>query len=481
MARKTFVTLFVIAVVMRVAFIARAPLWYDENFTLILARLPFWTMIQATAGDVHPPLWYLLEWSIYHAAPGLPVWFIRVPALVFSLAAFWMFAKLIIVLQVPGRMQIGALTLMAILPMQIWYAQEGRMYSMLEFLVLSALYAGLKRRWVWFTLSAIALCYTQNYGLIYCAVIGFVIVAVLDWDKEHARYFGYAIALTGMAYLPWVLVILGQMSDIEGRYWIIDTSAGAVLNIFYKQFWISAMDAPGILSSYVVTFAALIIGVYAMMREKLAAWFTVMTMAFAPLGLSWLASMLWQPILLHRPLIGISPFLYIIVTAPFNHERSIVNRQSLYAACFAVPIFIFGIGGYYINVADMKGEGIESPILETLTYVTDNWQDGDILYYADDGPMVDLMPYTSMPQFRMPECETPILGELSDATRAALGVSIAELSDVSYTRAWVYAPRSPMHPLCYERQIAGMAPIGKQVITVDDSEYITSGVWLVEK
>jgi hypothetical protein len=35
--------------------------------------------------------------------------------------------------------------------------------------------------------------------------------------------------------------------------------------------------------------------------------------------------------------------------------------------------------------------------------------------------------------------------------------------------------------LCYEDQIAAIAPQGQQVLTVDDNEFIQSGVWLVEK
>jgi hypothetical protein len=41
-------------------------------------------------------------------------------------------------------------------------------------------------------------------------------------------------------------------------------------------------------------------------------------------------------------------------------------------------------------------------------------------------------------------------------------------------------PRSPLHPQCYEAQIADMAK-GAPLILVDDNIFITSGVWLVEK
>jgi hypothetical protein len=149
----------------------------------------------------------------------------------------------------------------------------------------------------------------------------------------------------------------------------------------------------------------------------------------------------------------------------------------MYAASFIAPILMFGVSGYYLNISAMKG----SPLLSALEYVTANWQDGDLIYYADDGPMLNLMPYTALPQYKMPACDTAVLGSLSDTTRAALGITIADLSDVPHARAWVFAPRSPLHPLCYEEQIKAIAPAGAQLITIDDNEFIQSGVWLVEK
>jgi len=134
----------------------------------------------------------------------------------------------------------------------------------------------------------------------------------------------------------------------------------------------------------------------------------------------------------------------------------------------------------------MKGEGATSSLIDSLAYVTANWQEGDVIYYTDDGPMINLMPYTKLPQYKMPACDervgyAPVLGSLSDVTRAAFDISIVDLQDVPHKRAWVFAPRSPLHPLCYEDQIAAIAPEGQELITVDDNEFISSGVWLVER
>ena len=480
MTRKTFWILFTIAAVLRIFLLGRAPLWYDENFTLILARLPFARMIAATAGDVHPPLWYLIEWTMYHVAPWLPAWAIRIPAMIFSLLAFVMFIHVCNALYIPQRVTVAAAALMAVLPMQLWYAQEGRMYAMLEFLVLAALWTGLTRQWLWFFLCSLAMLYTQNYGMFYLAVISFVLV-VMDWASLHP------ITLSGLVsvllYSPWAIVISRQMAEINGRYWIVNSGAGAVLNAVYKQFWAMAMYEPGVVPSFVLTFAALIIGGYFLLRDRHTAWWPVLAMAFAPLGLAWLVSVMWQPLLLFRPLIGISPFLYLVVVWPVIRWT---QPERLYAACFAMPLLVLGMGGYYTQIPAMKGEGVISPLLTVMDYVRAHWQPGDVIYYTDDGPMVNLMPYADdLPQYRMPACEekigfAPVLGSLSDKTREAIGIQVTDLDDVTYTRAWVFAPRSPLHPLCYEDQIRFIA-VGDPLITVDDNEFISSGVWLVEK
>ena len=487
MTRNRFLALFIVAAALRLFAIWRAPLWYDENFTLLLARLPLDQLMQATAGDVHPPLWYLIEWAFFHAFPAAPVWMLRLPAAAFSLLALYTLYRLCHVIKLPARVETLALIFMAIMPFQIWYAQEGRMYALLEFLVLYALYAGLTRRWVWFTLAAIAMTYTQNYGILYM-----VTIAIVLFIEDRAVFSRVALAglLTILAYLPWYTVMQSQMSTIEGRYWIMDDGPGAVLNAIYKQFWASAMLEPGVFPSYVLTFAALSMGVIAITRVKHPAAGLVIAMAFMPVLLSWVISVFWQPILLFRPLIGISPFLYILAAFAFEPPAEAspdsAMRQRLVFTIFAAPLFMFGIAGYYQNIQAMKGEGAVSSMLEAFAYVRANWQEGDVLYYTDDGPMINIMPYAvDMPQYKLPACDervgyAPVLGSLSDTTRAALGIAMTNLQDVDYTRAWVFAPRSPLHPLCYEEQIKDIAPEGEQVLTVDDNEFIDSGVWLIE-
>lgn len=489
-----FDIIFYAAFTLRVAGIWIPQLWYDENFTLILARLPFDRMIAATAGDVHPPLWYVIEWMFIRLFPDpglLPAWMLRIPAFAFSMIAFVVFRYVLDELQIPERVKIGALVLMAILPMQIWYAQEARMYSLLELEVLLALLFALRGNFIGLFFASLAMLYTQNYAAFYLACIAFVVLLLDGWTtRPRLVLLLTSQSISAVLFLPWVKVMANQMTTINGRYWIQEQSVGDVLNTVYKLFWTSSMPSFGLFSALLVTFMAITVGVLHLVKSKHPAMWTVLIMAFGPLLLAWIASVLWQPILLFRPLIGIAPFLYIVAAWPMDKlfERGQIKswREMAIAGALIIPIFVSGLGGYYKNVPDMKSDGAVSPLIDALDYVKANWRDGDVIYYTDDGPMVNLSPYASgLPQYEMAACGDrlnvgPVLGSLSPATRAAIGIPVAELSELEFERAWVFAPSSPLHPQCYEDHIAPYTP-GDPLIVVDDNAFISSGVWLVER
>ena len=52
--------LLILAFALRIAGLAAHNIWWDEGIGVWLARMPAWEIIQWTAGDVHPPIYYLL-------------------------------------------------------------------------------------------------------------------------------------------------------------------------------------------------------------------------------------------------------------------------------------------------------------------------------------------------------------------------------------------------------------------------------------
>ena len=56
--------IFLIATIIRFYRLDAAPYWYDEAFTGLLMRLDLPALLDAIAGDTHPPLYYLLVWLV---------------------------------------------------------------------------------------------------------------------------------------------------------------------------------------------------------------------------------------------------------------------------------------------------------------------------------------------------------------------------------------------------------------------------------
>src|SRR3989304_563776 len=74
------------AVALRFTHIVYYPLWFDEAWSAWVAALPFDRMIKAVAGDVHPPLYFVILWGLVHVL-GDSMFVVRLPSALFSLAS----------------------------------------------------------------------------------------------------------------------------------------------------------------------------------------------------------------------------------------------------------------------------------------------------------------------------------------------------------------------------------------------------------
>jgi uncharacterized membrane protein len=495
MKPSTFWKLFAFAALLRFALIWQAEMWYDESFSYLLSTLPIDRMIQAIIGDVHPPLYYLLIWPLGQI-PNLAPWMIRLPSAIFSLCSLWIFWRVLETLHIRERVQIIALSLMTILPMQLLYAQEARMYALLEMEFLLAIYAVLNRRWVVMALATVALLYTQNYGLFYAPVVwtAGMIRAPRDWKRLTV-----SMAVAGLTWLPWSSVMFQQMQLIGGNYWIFSKGIGAVLYTLYELFWAFSFSPFEMLVVPIIlgTLAWLMVGiiyVFAEIRKDILferafniEWFEdvfhrhhiiALLLAFGPLLLAVIVGLIWNPILLFRPLIGTSPFLILICAWPLAALST--TRSRLAALIFIAPMLIIGFGSFYLNNNFQKeGAGVHT----SLEYVVDHWQEGDILYHAGDTSVVNWLPYSpQLTHVMRPDCEVRPYGALSDQTREAFGINIAPLEQVTYRRAWVVWSWNPLSPGCeYDYMSQLTARAGPPALVIEDNKFIYAAIWLLEK
>jgi len=200
-------------------------LWYDEGWSVHLARITPWQALPQimSSGHTHPPLYYLLL-GVWQALGGPSEFIMRFPSLAFGVLTVVLGYRL-------GRESFGRGTglatalLLALAPPQIAYSQEARSYTLfaLEYALLILLVCRfLRRRWRlspgdWAALILVETMalYTHYFALMLLAYLGLVMLGSLAWDRRWMalrRWLG-AQLLVGLIYLPWVWTAARQLGE----------------------------------------------------------------------------------------------------------------------------------------------------------------------------------------------------------------------------------------------------------------------------
>lgn len=457
---KHYVTLFVIGVVLRLVQLGAGRLWYDEAFTRLLAGLDLYHMIQATAGDTHPPLYYFLVPDTSNTL------LIRLPSFVLSLLGMYVFYLLLQKLTWPESTKLYAFGLMCILPFGVHFAQEARMYSLLQVLVLTGLLWLLEKRWMGLAAVSGLILYTHNYGLFYVAALG--LSALVIYRRDVLKPW-LALAVGGLAWLPWFFVLLGQMGIVVGGYWIQPVTPGAVLYSMYMLFFPFAM--PDMLQpiSALIVFGVLVLMVIRVAENKPDGWQWMFVLAFAPLLMAVLVSLAWRPMLLFRGLAGSAPIVYALVG--WTLGRYPLQRSYSYA--LLLPVLVFGMYGHYAYNVEAKSSQTDMLVQD----VRQGWQDGDVLVYLSDDMSVLLQVYApELEQIKLPDCGHTA-GSLSPQTRAAIGT----VEGVPLGDYWLVTSVGPTSNPCVIQQAELAQSGGELISTYRDDELVTIQLWRVNR
>jgi len=474
MTKRLLIATAVLGVLLRIIPIWTRQPWYDENFTIILARLPLSDLLAATAWDVHPPLWYLLCWPLAHL--NLPGWAIcRIPALLASLASLWVFWQILRETATSPRVRTAAFVLFALLPTQIYYAQEGRQYALLTLLFLLGWLCILRRQWLGLFVSALAMLYLHNYGILYAAALW---LAGLVHGRGKWRQLTLALLAAGILFLPWVFLLFRQMTEIRGAHWMVHFTAASALSDIAHAFWSKSTSLAAIILNFTVFWGILGWSLIHGLRTRTLNLPAVL-LAFIPPLLAVIGSLLWQPIMLFRALVPIGAFLVLIIAAPLDWLSQFRWRLYL-AGFFLLPALLTNIASTSIRHL-WPDTDIEAPALE---YIAAHWQPGDLIYHNYDGLFVAAEAWQALPpgaeMIRLPECGT-ILGGLSPETRRRIGEIEAPLP-ADAGRVWTFALESPHTPACEYDQLQALGLLdAPPVLCTEDDKLILSCLYLVEK
>jgi uncharacterized membrane protein len=463
-----------VGILLRIIPVWAPPTWYDENFSILLGRLPIGRMFYATAGDVHPPLWYLICWPLAHI-PNIPAWaIVRLPSVLAGIATLWVWWQILQIMVPSPRVRLVAFGLFCLLPQQIYYSQEGRMYALLTLLVLLAWLCILHHRWYWLVVVAAAMLYLQNYGLLYAAALWFAAM-IYNRNSRYNWRVTISMLMAGILYIPWLIVLLRQMGHISGSYWILYFSLPRVLADLAHTFFATSTLKADMVNIAVFYGVLTWVLIWSLRRRTLN--LPAAILAFLPLVLAALVSLIWQPIMLHRALIPSSAFIALLLAEPVEHLKL---RSLLMLAVFFVPALLVNILGTAIRAHWADNTLIREQAV--LSMIDSRWQKGDLLFYADDGIYVTGEVYWKNVDNAMRMTTYGMTyGALSPQTRSAIGERTGNLSGPVTGRTWVISAETPLNPTCEHDYMQGHGLLKTRPVAC--SEYdslVKSCVYLVE-
>ncbi|MBC7233445.1 MAG: glycosyltransferase family 39 protein [Chloroflexi bacterium] len=230
-SRLLFIAVILWATILRFYNLADQSLWYDEGFSIALAKASWAKAIAWTAQDVHPPLYYLLL-HLWIRLCGDSAFAVRAFSALFGIA-------ILPLIYLIGRHVLGEATglvatfLATLSPLGLYYSRETRMYALATFLVLLSSDLLLRitnarcpreRRILWwatYLFTSLAAAYVHYFALP-------VLVA-------HALYFGVwwwmagrpsaylreavsVLIVWALGYAPWSAVLINRYLYDTG-YW----------------------------------------------------------------------------------------------------------------------------------------------------------------------------------------------------------------------------------------------------------------------
>ena len=300
--------------------------WGDEWFTLNTVSQPVGEVVSTVAGDIHPPLYFLL----LHYWVQLP-WTLSLEAGTRAWSAVWALVATVVVYALwlrreEPRFQKMFLALWVLSPCLLLHARMARSYSMQLALASLAIYTALQwaeqpRNWKWllaYVGSSAALLYTHYLSGL--AVAAGVCVALLI--RKRFKLAAAQVALLAALYAPWmptVVSVLRQWNWIgipypyEGGNAVSDQLVRLAYLFVSFSFGETHSTATLLLS---VALAPFVIYALWQARATRPAWLPIVVVAT---GVAWIGvSRFEQFVFMPNHLLFVLPFFLILVLRNLN-------------------------------------------------------------------------------------------------------------------------------------------------------------------
>lgn len=365
-------------------------IWVDEAYTMRIIEHSIPELIQITAQDVHPPLYYIIVKIMLLFTGVSDVYSGIIVARFISLLPFgimWILG-ITYIRKYYGEMAGALFTLcLMIAPQMIVTALEIRMYGWaMLFVLVSFLMAArviLEEKtdlYVVVVLGTSTLCafYTHYFAAVSVAVIIFpCFVYVLFYKRKLRIPFLIMVIADAILYFPWLVVAFKQIKTVSQGYWIQPITKKVLKRYFWYTFQMDESLFGMITGAILVVVAIICVVVTVRNKGRKDYWMALLGMLVTPLtafvGVA--VSLLLRPVFVERYLIPTNACFWL----GFSYLVSGFRKKHVWL--FVSILFLaMGIIQYTDNVSVAKGNRVEMEEIESLFRQMDQ---GDLIVHEN--------------------------------------------------------------------------------------------------
>lgn len=399
-------------------------IWFDESYSIFLARQSIDQLLYLTSIDTHPPLYYLLL-KAWAALFGFGEAALR------SLSVVAMGGAVVVIGLLLRRMfsaKIAAIALpfVAFAPMVLRYGFEIRMYAVAmligvvaTYVLVVALQASRRNQWVLYTLYGVLVA-AGTLTLYYMVLLWLAHLVWLIWqarrEKKPIFKTPWFAALIGAAllFLPWLPVFLAQVNSTAlapvTQALTLDNLMGILSFLFlYQPSWQVSPFLSLVLVTLIVILVVLFTKLFRLADKKQRRYLLFLTLYFlVPIAVLAVVS-LTRPLYLERYLSHISIAGYMLVGVTIGILMTKVPSKRLHLAGAGIlAVLLIGVV-QLAQVGNYNYQRLYKPTAKQIAAeITECSADTTIL--ADD-------PYIAMElSYYLPNCEIRFYSETAELT-----------------------------------------------------------------
>ncbi len=448
--RLTLLILVAAGTVIRLLFLARKPFWFDETFSVALARMRWPSLLRVLAWrEANMSLYYLALrlWLHLPSLPGQSEFFIRSLSVIFAAATipaiYWLASLLY---RDDRRVALLAATLLTFNAYQVRYAQEARAYSL--FLLLATLSSGCLVAYVrdpsrvhrrLYILCSILAVYAHLYALLLLAAQALALRCLTRRAHDHrtsapvAPEMQSAWTTITVAVLP--LVIFVAKTGAGPIRWIHRPGLHDLLT--FAEHLAGGATWP-LLLIFVVAGALAVAPVARYLLKPAQTWDTWRTQflllwLFFPVAITVALSII-RPVFLPRYLIFCLPPILILVAAGISRLRS----PWLLAAALACILILSAQGIFFVYGHDLDTDPDAAGAAST--FILGHAQPGDAILFHKPHARVPYEFFVSLGASQnTPEIIFPHYASTLDYLdlKARLSEDIVRATVPGHPRVWV--------------------------------------------